>query len=271
MTSSVRERSRRAVGDPAGADPQRQSVAGRVIALVTVAVLAVCGVVVWFTPILGLGAVAVEGVDAAPVSDAVARQVHEAVAVPDGTPLARIDLDGVRHRVMQIDAVAAVTVTRQWPHTLALTVTERVAVATVQANGRWWLLDAAGTPFGQSPTRPADLMPVQLATPARGDRATRAVLGVLASLSPEVRDRVAGLAAATAYDVTLFVKGGGTVIWGSDTDAAAKNAVIPALLASADLGVSGAAVDVSDPTLVTVRPAGTGAAPSGGAGSSDGG
>lgn len=270
MTSPVRERSRRSVDDP-GPDPQRPSVAGRVIALVTVAVLAICAVVVWFTPILGLGAVQVDGADAAPVSDAVVQQVRDAVAVPDGTPLARIDLDGVRHRVMQIDTVAAVTVARQWPHTLALTVTERVAVATVQANGRWWLLDAAGTPFGESPTRPADLMPVQLATPGQGDRATRAVLGVLASLSPEVRDRVAGLTAATAYDVRLFVKGGGSVIWGSDTDAAAKNAVIPALLASADLGVSGHVLDVSDPTLVTVRPAGEAAAPAGGTASSDGG
>jgi cell division protein FtsQ len=71
---------------------------------------------------------------------------------------------------------------------------------------------------------------------------------VLASLSPEVRGEVAGLSAATAYDVTLFLTGGRSVIWGSATEAAAKNAVIPALLRQ-----PGTVIDVSDPTLVTVR------------------
>jgi cell division protein FtsQ len=253
MTSPVRERVRPDAPDSAGSDQQRPAAVGRILALVTVVVLAVGGVVVWFTPILGLRTVEVEGASAALVSDAVVQDVRAAVAVPAGTPLARIDLDGVRDRALAVDSVSAATAARRWPHTLVVTVTERVAVATVQANGRWWLLDATGTPFGAAPTRPDGLMPVQLATPGTGDRATLAALGVLAALSPEVRDRVAGISAVTGYDVTLFVTGGGSVIWGSDRDAAAKNSVIPALLGAPGLGTAGKMVDVSDPTLVTVR------------------
>jgi cell division septal protein FtsQ len=87
-----------------------------------------------------------------------------------------------------------------------------------------------------------------------GDRATLAALGVLASLSPELRATVAGLSAATAYDVTLFLTGGGSVIWGSDSDAAAKNASVTAMLQTTR-GAAGQVLDVSDPTLVTVRSA----------------
>lgn len=264
MTSSVRERTLPAAGDPAGGRPrQRPSAVGRTIALVTVIVLVAGGVALWFTPLLGLRSVDVQAVGAAPVAADVASQVRAAVDVPDGTPLARIDLDSVRSRVLAVDAVASATVTRQWPHTLVIGITERVAVATTQANGRWWRLDATGAPFGEATTRPDGLMPVQLSRPGAGDRATLAALGVVASLSPQVRDRVAGVAAATAYDVTLFLIGGGSVIWGSDNDAGAKNAATVAMLQTVGRA-AGQVLDVSDPTLVTVRAAqADAAAPSG--------
>lgn len=307
MTSSLGERTRPAAPDPAaGAMQQRPSMAGRMIALVTAVVLAACGIVVWFTPMLGVTTVEVEAAgstetsaavssggamssgaatsvsgaassggaessavsnDVDPLSETVAAAVRAAVAVPDGTPLARIDLDEVRGRVLAVDSVSSATVRRQWPHTLVVTVAERIAVATTQANGRWWLLDSTGTPFSELATRPDGLMPVQLATPGEGDRATLAALGVLASLSPDVRATVSGISAATAYDVTLFLTGGGSVIWGSDSDAAAKNAVIPAMVHTAGHLSAGQTLDVSDPTLVTMRAAHTdeqGAADAGG-------
>jgi cell division protein FtsQ len=255
MTSSLRERTHPTPPDPGdGAARQRPSASGRTIALVTAIALVAFGIVLWLTPVLGLRTVDVESAGAAPVSAPVAADVRAAVTVPDGTPLARIDLGAVQTRVAAVDSVLSATVTRRWPNTLVVTVSERIAVATTQANGRWWLLDATGKPFRELAGRPDGLMPVQLATPGVGDRATLAALGVLASLSPELRATVAGLSAATAYDVTLFLTGGGSVIWGSDSDAAAKNAAVPAMLQTAR-GAAGQVLDVSDPTLVTVRSA----------------
>lgn len=217
--------------------------AGTIVAIVAAVVLAGVAVVVWATPVFGLQAVAVEGAR----SPEVIAEVRAAVAIQDGTPLARIGLDAVRQRVGAVSAVSDVSVARDWPHGLTVTVRERVAVATTQANGSWWLLDATGLPFRQLPDKPERLMPLQLATPGEGDRATVAALRVLASLSPEVRGKVIAVAAANEYSVTLSVVGGRSVIWGADTDAAAKNAVVPAMLAQ-----PGGIIDVSDPTLVTV-------------------
>ncbi|MEO7124762.1 MAG: FtsQ-type POTRA domain-containing protein [Nakamurella sp.] len=258
MTSSVRERTEPAPPGPDTSETSRRgpSAMGRTITVITVVALVVCGIVLWATPVLGLRTVAVVGTGASEtphasdvaVSAAVANEVRAAVAVPSGTPLARIDVDSVRRRVMAVAAVAAAQVVRNWPHTLTVMVTERIAVATTQANGHWWYVDATGMPFRQLGGKPGNLVPLELATPGAGDRATLAAIGVVGSLSAQVRAQVVGVSAATAYDVRLLLTNGRSVIWGSDSDAAAKNAVIPALLRE-----PGVVFDVSDPTLVTVQ------------------
>lgn len=218
--------------------------AGAIVAVVAAVVLVAGAVVVWASPVLGLETVTVQGAR----SPEVIAEVEAAVGVADGTPLARIGMDAVRARVGAVSAVASATVVRDWPHGLMVTVKERAAVATTQANGSWWLIDRTGLPFRQLAERPKNLMPLELATPGEGDRATLAALGVLASLSPEVRGKVIAVAAANEYTVMLRLVGDRTVVWGADTLAAAKNAVVPAMLAQ-----PGKVFDVSDPTLVTVE------------------
>lgn len=233
MTSSSRQR----------AAGKRRPV-GIVVACISLAVLVAAGVVVWATPVFGARTVDVAGATSAEtVTD-----VLNAADISVGQPLARVDLDAVRERVLSVSVVADATVQRQWPDAVAITVTERVPVATTQANGLWWLVDDTGRPFRSDSRRPADLMPLELATPGPDDRATAAALAVLASLSPQVREQVASVMAATEYGVTLRLADGRSVIWGSDRDAAAKNEVIPAILDQ-----PGQVFDVSDPTLVTVR------------------
>lgn len=217
--------------------------AGAIVGLVAVAVLVAGAVVVWASPVLGLETITVQGAR----SPEVVAEVEAAVGVATGTPLARIGTDAVAARVEAVSAVASARVVRDWPHGLIVTVKERAAVATTSANGSWWLIDKTGLPFRQLAEKPTNLMPLELATPAAGDRATLAALGVLASLSPEVRGTVVAVAAANEYTVTLRLVGDRTVIWGANSDAAAKNAVVPAMLAQ-----PGQVFDVSDPTLVTV-------------------
>ncbi|MBN9610977.1 MAG: FtsQ-type POTRA domain-containing protein [Actinobacteria bacterium] len=215
-------------------------------ALVAVLLLVVVGgaSVVWASPVLGLKTVAVDG----PGAGDLAATVRGAVVLPVGLPLARIDLATVRQRVLTLGPVATATVQRQWPNTLRITVTERIAVATTEANGHWWLLDATGLPYRQLDAQPADLMPIELATPGPDDRATTAALTVLSSLPAAFRTQVQSIVAPTAYDITLRLRDGRTVIWGSASDAATKTAVLPAILER-----PGTVFDISDPTLVTVR------------------
>lgn len=210
----------------------------------TVALLVGAAYVVGASPALALRSVVVNGSGAATLSD----QVRAAVAIADGTPLALINLGGVHDRVAAVGPVASVSVQRQWPHTLVVTVTARAPVAVTQANGRWWLLDATGKPYQPVSDPPVTLTKLELATPGAGDPATMATLGVLGSLPPDLRKAVASIVAPSAYSITLRLTDGRTVLWGSDAQNAVKAQVLPALLAR-----PGTAFDISDPTLVTVR------------------
>jgi len=202
------------------------------------------GIVVWASPILGLRTVEVQGSGAQDL----AAEVRAVVGVPLGTPLIRIDPAAVRARIAQVGPVASVQVVRSWPHALVVTVTERLPLAATQADGHWWLLDATGKPYQQVTKPPADLMPIALATPGEGDRATLAALGVLGSLAPAIRDQVTGISAPHAYDISLSLTRGRTVVWGANSDNATKNEVLPALLKR-----PGTTYDITDPTLATVR------------------
>jgi len=205
-----------------------------------------CGAVyaVFFSPLLGVTAVAIAG-----APDPVAVKVRAAADVPAGTPLARVDLDDVAARVESIPEVAAVEVARSWPDTLSITVTPRVPVAVTSANGRFYLLDDSGDPYLAVDTPPAGLVTVQLVAPGAGDPSTTAALVVAGALTPDFRAKVASISARTAFDVEVTLVDGRKIIWGEATDSAKKMQILPALLAAKD----GNEYDVTDPTLVSVR------------------
>jgi cell division protein FtsQ len=56
-------------------------------------------------------------------------EVLAAAAVQAGAPLAAVDTDAVATRVAALPPVESVHVGRSWPHTVTVTVTERVPVA----------------------------------------------------------------------------------------------------------------------------------------------
>jgi len=198
---------------------------------------------VFFSPLLGVRSVSIAG-----ATDPISVKVLAVVDVPDGTPLARVDLDGVAERVNAVPEVAEVEVARHWPDTLVVTVNPRVPIAVTSANGRYWLMDSTGDPYLAVDAPPAGLVPVKLATPGVGDPATAAALTVVAALSPDFRAQVTDLAARTPYDVRLTLADGRSVIWGEATDSAKKMEILPAVMAQ-----TGTVYNISDPTLVSVH------------------
>lgn len=215
-----------------------------ILALVLAIVLMTGAVyAVFFSPLLGVRAVSITG-----ATDSVSVKVRGAVDVPVGTPLARVDLDAVAERVNAISEIAEVEVARNWPATLAVTVTPRVPLAVTSANGRFWLMDSTGDPYLAVDTPPAGLVTVKLATPGVSDPATVAALTVVGALTPDFRSQVADLSARTSYDIELKLTDGRSVIWGEASDSAQKMEILPAVLAQ-----QGTAYNISDPTLVSVR------------------
>ena len=216
-----------------------------ILALTLVGVLLVGAIyAVFFSPLLGVRSVAITG-----APEPLTAKVRAIVDVPDGTPLARVDLDEVAAKVEGVQEIAAVEVARGWPDTLSIIVTPRVPVAVTSANGQFWLLDATGDPYLAVATPPAGLITVALVAPGVGDSSTIAALTVAAALTPDFRAQVASISARTDFDVELTMIDGRKIIWGEATDSDKKMQILPALL----LAQEGTEYDVTDPTLVTVR------------------
>lgn len=227
-----------------GTPPGRRTWPWVVALLTAVAVLAGCVYAVFFSSMLAVSAVSITGTD-----DALTAKVRAVIDDPVGTPLARVNLDAVAARVEGVPEVAAVEVAREWPHTVAITVTPRVPVAVTSANGQLWLLDAEGDPYLTVDSPPPGLVTVQLPTPGRDDPSTAAALSVVMALTPEFKSQVAVLSARTEFDVELTLIDRKKVIWGEPIDNARKMQMLPALLAARD----GTEYDITDPTLATVR------------------
>lgn len=192
---------------------------------------------------LGVDRVAVEG-----VGRLTTEQVVEAAGVAPGTPLARVDTAEVQERIAQLAPVADVTVRRSWPGTLSVSVTERTPAAWVAADKGVTLVDRDGVPFAQEPTRPPDIVRLQVHEPGPDDPATRAALDVHAALPATLRERVRIVHAASPSSVLLLLNDGRKVVWGRPGDTEVKAAAAQALLSK-----PGSVYDVSAGGVAVVK------------------
>lgn len=239
---SRRRRSRRR------ADPRRRLLT---VLGVLVVVLAAGAWTVLASPLLAVRTVQVDG--AGLLS---ADQVVQVAGIDEGTPLVRVDTGSAAARVARLPQVASVEVTRGWPHTVVVTLVERVPVAVVEEAGTRSLVDREGVLFDTITGRsPAGVVPLRVPSPGPDDAATAAALGAVVALPADVRAEITGVTAGTSDDVTLTLTDGRTVLWGSADQTSRKARVLAALLAQIDAGTLAAAgtLDVSTPDAVVLR------------------
>ena len=195
--------------------------------LVIVLVLALLVGLVWlffFSSVLAVKGVQVEGTGL--LSE---REVRRAAAVPIGEPLARVDIDAIRDRIRALAPVASVDVTRHWPDQVLISITERTAVAAVQVGTALKGIDADGVYFRDYARRPHDL-PL-ITGPADIDRdALREAARIIVVLPSEVADRVAHIQVETIDQISLVLRDGRTVVWGSADQSDDKARVLGVLL-----------------------------------------
>ena len=243
---------------------RRRRLAAALIALLLFVGLGLTGRILLFD--LGLADVQdvrVTGVAVVPV-----RAVLDAAAVTPGGPLAAVDLAGVANRVARLPAVESVRVGRDWPHTVAVEVTERVPVAITRNVQGPRLVDRSGVVYpGES--KPG-LPTLTVATAGTDDPAVLAAVAVLAALPEPVRGQVLTVQAGPAGNatgdptgaaappvpagglipqVTLGLTDDREIRWGGPERGAEKAAVLVPLL-----GQTGHRYDVSSPELPTIRP-----------------
>ena len=193
-------------------------------AVVLVGLISTAVWLVFFSSVLALKGVTVDG-----TGYLSAAEVERAAAVPTGEPLARVDLDAIRRRVEALTPVASADVTRVWPDRLRIEVSERTAVAVVDVDGTLQGMDAEGVFFRTYPGRPHDLPDVQLEADASAS-VRREVAGVLAAMPRDLARRVDHLEARSVDQISLVLRDGRTVVWGSADQSAEKAEVLQALL-----------------------------------------
>lgn len=196
----------------------------------------------------------VHTVDVQGTSTLSADEVRVAAAVQAGTPLARVDTDGVAARVGRMPAVRSVSVRRGWPDTVVVSVQERDPALTVVSADGIAVYDLAGVAF-LAPAQPPEGVPVlRIDGPLRADdeasgNVLGAVLEVVAQLPAEVRDRLAEVLAPTSDSIALHLAGGVVVEWGSSEDSARKAQVLVHLMEH-----PASAYNVTAPDVPAIRP-----------------
>ena len=204
----------------------RRWLAWRVVLAAVLALAAVVGLVwlVFFSSVLAVRGVQVEGTG---VLDP--RAVRRAAAVPTGAPLAGVDLAAVAARVEELAPVADVDVSRAWPHRIRIDVTERVAVAVVDRHGEFRGVDEDGVMFRGYPSRPADLPVLRIAASTQADALAEAAR-VVEVLPAEIASKVEYVSVNTVDTISLRLRSGQTVRWGSADDSTRKAEVLDVLL-----------------------------------------
>lgn len=249
MTSTVsppRRPGAVAVCPPAGRvrrqAPRRRRVLRVVAAIATLALLGTAVWVVYFSAVLDTRRVVVSG-----TVELTSDQVQQAARVPLRLPLARQNLDAVARRTTGLAPVAAARVTRRWPHTVQVSVTERKPLLGVPRAGAFSIVDAEGVAFATVPRLPPGVVRVEADV---ADRPLLVELGVVAvSLPPDLRRQVETIRAASGDGVVVSLRSGTTVIWG-DADESALKAEVTATLLDRDPKRS---IDVSSPRNPAVR------------------
>jgi cell division protein FtsQ len=209
------------------------------------------------TPLFGLTAVRVTGTDA--VAQA---EVVEAARVRIGEPYLGLDLAAIRGRVAVLPRVAAVRVTRDYPSSLRIEVTERPPVASVSSDDVYWLVAADGTVLDTAGGRPADL-PYVASVPlpdgvGPGSRlppgnALANALAALGGMAPELKRQVTGVNARTLDSLEFTLKDGTRVLYGLAVDQPAKDAAVQLVRRTLKReGREAQRIDVRNPATPTV-------------------
>ena len=215
---------------------------GLAVLLFVVGVAAGGGWLVFFSSVLR-----VEGVDVEGTRLLNPGLVRRAAEVPVGEPLATAPLDAIEARVRSLAAVKSADVSRSWPGTVRIDVVERRAVAVVERDGQIRGVDDEGVLFRRYRSQPADLPVVRITAATRSDALAEAAK-VIDALPDDLASRVDHLAVRTVDSISLELRNGKTVFWGSADESDTKAEVLDVLLRQ-----KASVYDVSVPGQPTIR------------------
>ena len=210
-------------------------------------VLALVGGGIWavfFSAWLAVETIDVSGAQTVEASDIRARS-----GIDDGEPLARVDLAAAERRIGALAVIRSVDVTRQWPHGILISIEERVAIAVVEIGGRLRGMDIDGVVFRDYKKAPPGL-PRVVTSIGTTSAALQEAAEVISALPEDLTLVVDHVQVTTVDQISLVLKDGRTVVWGSAEESDTKADVLATLLAT----VQAQTYDVSVPSKPTTKP-----------------
>ncbi|MEO6472657.1 MAG: FtsQ-type POTRA domain-containing protein [Aeromicrobium sp.] len=185
---------------------------------------------VWFSAILGVRHVKVEGMETLKAHD-----ISVKAAIGQGQPLARVDTSSAEARVASLERIETVDIHRSWPNTITVKVVERHAVAWIRADGTIRGLDRFGVDFRDYSGPPKGLFEVRvLAFDSTRRQAALVeaakVIGIVRTHDPDLYGVIRHVNVASKDSVELVLSRVRIVRWGSAAHSDQKLAVLRPLL-----------------------------------------
>lgn len=196
----------------------------------------------WFSPVLSVREVRIEGAGAIPEDE-----IRQLLQIPDQGSILRLDTAAMAQRVASIPKVRSARVQRVLPSTVRVRIEPRTPVLYYDTPEGAHLLDTDGIEYAIEPA-PIGVPKLLTDRPGTADPLTRSAIGVVRALPPELVLQVDTVQAKSVSDISLTLRDGRTVLWGSSEDGERKSAVVLPLLTR-----PGTVFDVSSPSLVTVK------------------
>jgi cell division protein FtsQ len=170
-----------------------------------------------------------------------AEQIRSAADVSPGTPLAAVDEDAVRARLLRrLRRLDDADVVRAWPHGIGLKVTERQPVLVMRKSGGFVEVDDEGVRFATVRKAPEGVPELDMHAAGSPtlkyfgrDRLRREAVAVAAVLPPRVAHDTRVIEVRSYDAITLRLTGDRTVVWGSGEQPEAKARTLRALLKAA--------------------------------------
>ena len=188
----------------------------------------VLGVLLVASPVAAVrqGDIRVDGIGGAARPD----QVNQVLSQYIGVPLIRLNTAAVVEELEQLAGVKGATVTRSWPTGLSVQIVPRVVAAAVADGDGFQLFDEEGVELERVTVAPEGLPQVVMPLGQDNRRALRSLLGVVASLPPELTGLVAEASASSQDTVTLRLTDGVEVVWGDSSEPGLKAAATKILV-----------------------------------------
>lgn len=214
--------------------------------LAALALVALLGYLFGWSSLLEVRTIKVIGIEGS--KTLTEKKVIKKSGITVGSKLARVNSGTVARALRQYPEIAKVEINRRPLHTVEIALQLRdIDLAIATGKGKYALGDSSGVTF------------VEVARPPRGipvitgdTRYLHDAMIIYQALPTKIRKRVEQIALPSRASITLSLRGGLSILWGSAEEQDAKLTVLAALLAAPE-NKRARFIDIATPLTPTVK------------------